>query len=384
MAWIVTRSRKDGGTSYKVCWWDLGGRQRSRTFRRHDHASRYKRDIEHQKDAGTYRNPNLGKITVAKFYEHYMKTSPPDAESTRSLYDMHYRRYVGPLLGTAPINSLTMPGVKAFLGDLREAGAGDPTVSAVHRLVRRLLSVAVEEGRIPSNPAKGIKRPAQERTEMNFLEPIQVAALAKVVPARYSALVYLLAYTGARIGEAAALRVKHVDLLRRTVRIEEASKEVDGRVFTGPTKTRQKRAVALPPSIAEMLGVHLAQFSDPADLETLVFTSPQGQQLRQKAFRARVLKPSLAKAGPPPGVRTHDLRHTAVAIATQAGLHAKQIQEMLGHSSIQITFDTYGHLFKSMHGEAADRLDEILKASDQDATGVPIKRAVSRSARTGG
>lgn len=375
MAWIVPRLRKDGGKSYRVCWWDVGGTQRSKTFRRRDHADRYKREVEHQKDTGTYLDPNLGKVPLAKFYEHFMKTSPPDAASTRSLYNMHFRLYLNPGLGRAPINSLTMPQIKTFLAELSESGRGDPTVSAVHRLLRRLLSVAVEEGRIHSNPALGIKRPAQTRTEMHFLEPAQVASLADAVPARYRALIFFLAYTGTRIGEAAAIRVKHVDLLKRTLLIEEASKEVDGKVFTGPTKTRQKRSVALPASVAEMLTLHIAEFSDPTEPKALVFSSPRGEQLRQKAFRARVMKPALERAGLPSAIRTHDLRHTAVAIAIQAGLHAKQIQDMLGHSSIQITFDTYGHVFDLLHVEASARLDEILKASQRSARVIPLRRS---------
>jgi integrase len=134
-----------------------------------------------------------------------------------------------------------------------------------------------------------------------------------------------------------------------------------------------------------MLVVHVARFSDPEDLEALVFTAPRGGQLRQKAFRAKVLKPALKKAGLPTTVRTHDLRHTAVAIAIGAGLHPKQIQEMLGHSTIQVTFDTYGHLFDTLHGAGAERLDEILRANEADASVIPFRpSSPERHAAIGG
>jgi integrase len=58
-------------------------------------------------------------------------------------------------------------------------------------------------------------------------------------------------------------------------------------------------------------------------------------------------------------LRPHDLRHTAVALAIQANWHPRKIQEMLGHSGIEVTLGTYGHLFDSLHGEGADRLDAI-------------------------
>jgi len=125
VAWIVPEKRKDGGTSYKVCW-RAGGRQRSKTLKRSADAQRYKRHIEHQQDTGTYRAPNLGKVPFSKFFEHFMQTSPPDAPATRSLYAMHARLYLVPQLGVESLNSLSLPRIKAFLAELKEAGVGDP------------------------------------------------------------------------------------------------------------------------------------------------------------------------------------------------------------------------------------------------------------------
>ena len=168
MAWIVRKPRKNGTLSYKVCWWE-GGRQHSETKKTSEAAKRRKREVEHQMDTGTYRDPNLGKVTFATFYDHFMKTSPPDAPATRSLYEMHARRYLLPNLGSVPLNSISMPRIKQVLADLQEQGVGAPTISAVHRLLRRVMAVAVEEGRIYSNPASGIKRPAQDRSKKHFL-----------------------------------------------------------------------------------------------------------------------------------------------------------------------------------------------------------------------
>jgi integrase len=175
-------------------------------------------------------------------------------------------------------------------------------------------------------------------------------------------LILLLAFSGARIGEAAALRVRNLDLLRGRVRIVEASKEVDGKIIVGETKTRQNRTVTLPRFLREGLALHLASFGSPDDADSLVFSGANGGAIRQHAFRSRVFVPAAKRAGLHP-LRVHDLRHTAVALAIEAGWHPRKIQEMLGHSSIQVTMDRYGHLFDTLHQDGADRLDELYRAS---------------------
>ena len=74
-----------------------------------------------------------------------------------------------------------------------------------------------------------------------------------------------------------------------------------------------------------------------------------------------MFKPAAKRLGLPEDLRPHDLRHTACALAILAGWHPKQIQEMLGHSSIEVTLGTYGHLFDTLQEEGADRLDQLFR-----------------------
>lgn len=366
MAWIQRLPRRDGLVSYKVYWRDPARRVCTKTFRKRKDADRFLRDIEHKKDVGTYIDPGLGRIPLAEFWEYFIRTSAPPAESTQALYRMQARRHILPRLGGAPLGSITRPAVRSFLADLQEAGVGAPTINSTYRLLRRVLSVAVDEGRIAANPAARIEAPKPSAREMNFLTPKQVFALSHNVDDKYRVLILFLAYTGVRIGEAAALRVKNVDFLKGQARIVEASKEVDGKQSVGPTKNRLNRSVALPNFLVEELSVQVAKYSDAGRPDALVFPSPAGTFLRQKAFRSRVFKPALRRVGLPQSVRPHDLRHTSVALAIQAGWHPRKIQEMLGHSSIEVTFGTYGHLFDSLHSEGADRLDAIYRESSDD------------------
>jgi integrase len=379
MAWLQKLQRKDGSYSYKAYWRDPDGRVRSKTFRRRRDADAFSRGIEHEKDVGTYRDPSLGKMTLRDFWDHFIRTAGPSAASTRSLSEMQARVHLLPRLGGHRLQSISKATVRSFLADLHEAGVGPPTINAVYRLLRRVLNVAVDEGRIAVNPASRIDSlPRLKREEMRFLNHDEVRAMSEEVPGRYKALILLLAYGGLRIGEAAALRVKNVDFLHGRVHIVEASKEVDGLVIVGETKTGRNRTVVLPKFLREELVSHLAAFGDPAEPDSLVFAGSQGGPIRQHGFRSRVFLPS-AKRLDLDHVRVHDLRHTAVAFAIEAGWHPRKIQEMLGHSSIQVTMDRYGHLFDTLHEGDADRLDALYLASSRGGATITALRDTTAS-----
>jgi integrase len=120
--------------------------------------------------------------------------------------------------------------------------------------------------------------------------------------------------------------------------------------------------VPIPAIVAEALAEHLTRF--PAGSDGLVFTAAGGGPLRRTNWRRRVWIPALRKTGiGAPLPRPHDLRHTAASLAIQAGAHPKSIQSMLGHSSITMTLDRYGHLFPSLADGLANTLDAQFRAA---------------------
>lgn len=173
--------------------------------------------------------------------------------------------------------------------------------------MRAVLNLAVRKKYIPFNAVDELDLSPPKRRKMQTLTPVAVESLANCVPRRYSTMIYLLAYCGPRIGEACALRAKHLDRLARSIRIEEASREVKGGLITRSPKTDSSvRTVSLPSFLVDMLAEHVALYSDPADPDALIFTSERGRQIRQNGFRARILKPALARAGLPASFRVHD------------------------------------------------------------------------------
>jgi integrase len=194
---------------------------------------------------------------------------------------------------------------------------------------------------------------------MRFLTPEEVDNVAETVEAKYRALVLLLAYCGLRIGEAIALRPGDVDLLGRRVTVVRAASETSQGLILGDTKTGKNRSMSVPTFLCEEIAAHLAEFPP---VDGLLFTGLRGRPITQSNFIRQVWYPAVQRAGiRPPLPRVHDLRHTAVALAVASGAHPKEIQIRLGHSSITVTLDRYGHVFPTLDDRLAMRLDEIAR-----------------------
>jgi integrase len=196
--------------------------------------------------------------------------------------------------------------------------------------------------------------------EKTFLTHEQVSQLA-IACGAYELFVTFLAYTGLRWGGFAALRVKHVDLLRRRVKVAESASEVQGVMMFGPTKTHQRRVVVLPRFLVDPLAEHLNDKKS----DDLVFSAPNGGVLRNSNFRQRVLTPAVASVGLA-GLSPHDLRHTAASLAIAAGANVKVMQQMMGHASAAMTLDVYAGLFGDDLDSVADSLDAAARRSRAD------------------
>jgi integrase len=179
----------------------------------------------------------------------------------------------------------------------------------------------------------------------------------------YDLLVLILSYSGIRFGEAAALRRSHCDLEGSRLHISDSLAEVAGQLHFGTTKTHRHRVVALPASIRDKLRHHLEEAAIASD--GLVFTSPSGRPLRYSNFRRRQWTLAVQNAGLS-GLEIHELRHTAASLMIHLGADPKLIQTQLGHSSISITYDIYGHLFPNRLDELASQLDELIRQRNLD------------------
>ncbi len=350
--------------SWQARYIDPSGTERARSFRRRVDAERFLVTVEADKLRGTWTDPRLGETTVSEWLPTWQASRVHLRTSTRVGAESMLRNHVLPYFGGRQLGSVTPTDVQGFVAHLEEKGLAASTIRQAYLLVAGLFSSALDSDLISRTPCRGIKLPPKSQTEMRFLNAEEVADVANAIDDQYHALVLTAAYTGCRFGELAGLRLRRLDLLRRRLTVVEALSDVQGQVSLAPPKTAAaRRQVALPKFLSEELARHLAHW--PSGSDEFVFTAPEGGPLRRTNFRRRAWLPAVrASVGEP--FRFHDLRHTHAAMLIAQGEHPKVIQLRLGHSSIQVTLDTYGHLFEGLDEAAADRLDAAFLRTPTD------------------
>jgi integrase len=153
------------------------------------------------------------------------------------------------------------------------------------------------------------------------------------------------------------LRRRDIDLGTGRVRVERQLTDARGLLTAGPLRTAaSRRSVMMPAFLAGMMREQLAARGQPGG-DGLVFVNTAGHSPHASSFTSQVWGRAKRESGLE-GVRWHDLRHTAVALAIERGAHAKVIQERMGHSTVKVTLDRYGHVLPSIEDKIADGLDQ--------------------------
>jgi integrase len=357
----IEKRQRNGKTSYSVRYRDPAGHSRRKVFARKVDADRWMAENEAAKVRGAWVDPAAGRERFGEWAERWFATTADLKPGTRRTYRLLLDNQVLAHFGTATLAGIDTLAVREWVAALVEAGLSPSRIRNAHQVLSQVLAAAVDGGRLARNPAAGVRLPKRVEREMLFLDAGQVEQLADVIGPHYHVLVYFLAYTGLRFGEAVALTVKRLDLLRGACQVVESATEVGSALVWGPTKTNERRTVRLPRFLCDLLGEHLAD--RPRDPDALVFTAPQGGPLRERKFLHGQLKPAARRAGLPDALRAHDLRHTAASLLIRQGASVKAVQRTLGHKSAVMTLDRYGHLWPDELEDLAERLDRARAAA---------------------
>jgi integrase len=365
MASTTKRTTADG-VRYDVRYRTPEGKVRTKTFRRSRDAQAFSSTIEADKVRGDWLDPLAGRQTFAELAEQWLAVADVKAK-TRAGYRSILDRHLLPRFGAEPIAKLTPAAIEGYLAELRAAEPhrrpGATTTPGTVRNVRNVLSAvcryAVRAGALRYNPAADIVAPkGQARREMLFLTAAQVNDLADAIDERYRLAVVLSAYTGVRAGELAALKVGRVEMLRRRLHVVESIAEVHGQLVTNAPKNGRSRTVPLPRFLLEPLAAELTGGAD-----AYVFSAPEGGPIRHSNVYRRYFKPAAAAIGLP-DLRWHDLRHTAVSFMVAGGIEPLVISRALGHGSISVTYDVYGHILPSQEDALGDAMDRVFAGAD--------------------
>jgi integrase len=220
--------------------------------------------------------------------------------------------------------------------------------------LKMILRSATGRGQTIDEGVLRVRPPRRERAEMRFLDWSEAERLAFETVEPYDDLVRFACLTGLRQGELFALRDRALDLRRGTIVVEAGAR--DGKLV--PTKTTAgRRQVCLSGEALRVLREQLLARA-PNELG-LVFPTPNGAVWRKDNFMSRIFRPAVRRADLTP-LRFHDLRHTYAALMVAAGAHPKLLQAQLGHTSINVTLNTYGHLFPDAFADVGDALDRLV------------------------
>jgi integrase len=354
---------RNGKVRWYAAYYDPDGKRKMRVFDKREDARQFLTKIAHSKDTGSYSDPDLGKIKMSAFADQWLEAQSHLKIGTRTKYAGIVERHIKPRFGGTPLTKITYEDVSAWVSGLTSARGGKMSPGAVrytHRVLHLILDHAVKGGRISANPAKGVRLPKIPRGDKRFLTRDQVWELADAAAAyplpevgeQYRVMILLLSLTGLRWGEAAGLKVKRLNLMRRRLTVAETLVDVGGHLHTSRPKNHQAREVPVPPFLCDMLAGVVAG----KEQDDLVFTSWRGRPLRNGDWRRDVFNKAAADAGLD-GITPHELRHTAASLAVSSGANVKAVQRMLGHASAAMTLDVYAGLFNDDLEALAERMD---------------------------
>jgi len=328
--------------------------------------------------AGTHRDD--GKQTVATFLSKWLEDKVGDG-GLRPSSALMYRRYVEmdliPGLGRTRLSDLTEGQVETFLRGLRakDKKTGEPkrgavTVRRIHAVLRSALGDAKQKRLVAFNAAVDVALPVVDSSKVRPWEPEEVASfLDSAANHRLGALYELAVFSGLRRGEVTGLRWSDVDLTKRRLTVRTQRVQVGGSVVEGRAKTKagEDRRVdlgerAIGALMAHRLSQELEreQWGEAYEDDGLVFAKENGRPLLPQ-YVTRLFDSLVAEAGVR-RVRLHDLRHAAASLMIAAGVDIAVVSKRLGHSSIGVTADVYGHLIGNAGRSAADAAESLVPA----------------------
>jgi len=293
--------------------------------------------------------------------EGYIK--PLRRVTTHERYGDMLKRHVYPTLGNVPIDELKRSKIRNLILEKRKTGLSRSMICLIRDVISGPMAYAVDEELILANPVTGILKHLQlERDKRITVEPMTddevhmfLETCRKQCPEFYE--FFLTAFrTGMRLGELLGLKWSDVDWNQKFIRVERSFKR--GRI--DKTKTGRTRRVDMSDQLVESLKAlktvrkREALKSGKSGPVEFIFHR-QGKPVSQNSVR-NIYKRMLTKAGIR-CMRLHDIRHTFASLLLSMGESPVYVKEQLGHSSIQMTVDIYGHLIPSSNRGAVNKLD---------------------------
>ncbi len=320
--------------------------------------------IEQMVERGTFLS-NIKMPTLSEVGAKWLEYKKPNVRaSTFEQYEGHVSNHLKPYFGMTQINKVNFDAIERYIAYANQNGIRKPTLRKILITLGAILSYAVKKRYIDFNPMRDVEKPkgiTRAGKEMEFLKPEEIRAFLKNIgDQKYKTLFTLAVMSGMRQGEILGLKWADIDWFNNQVLV---NRTFNHGKFYEPKSNTSRRSIDIGSTV--MAEIRKWRLACPPNELGLVFPNENGKPIDCNNMIKYQFQPALRRAGLRK-IRFHDLRHTYATLFINQGEHPKYIQTQMGHSSIKVTMDTYGHLMESVNSEAAKRLEMTVFGQNGD------------------
>lgn len=313
----------------------------ARSFIQLDDALKWKSRIESQVEFGTYVSAADKEQTFSEYLPVWEATKFRASPRTMMRYRVLLKNQITPFFGPRKLVAISSRDVENWMKCMMRDGASPQTICKAYDLLKQIFKKAVESHKISRNPVVGIEKPKVASAPRRALTPEELKELAAEC-GTYKNLVLLLGLTGLRIGEALALQVRDVDLKTMELTVSGAfTYGEDYKTYKSTTKTGTVRQIPIPPVLFDALKESATGRPD----WDYLFLGSRGGALDYSYFTKAIFRKAVKRLGLE-NVTVHSLRHTCASLLISGGAPVTVVARILGHSSVVMTLNIYGHYYK--------------------------------------
>lgn len=375
MATVRKRVLPSGLVRWQASYVDGAGRRRAKLFNRKSDGEAWLVEVQHDVKRGLH-TPGSVSPTVKVAAALWIKRSKEKGlePTTVQQYEEHVDLHLLPFIGSKKLADLTVPAVNGFADDLKDAGRSHAMVRRVIRSLGAIFREARRRGLAANDPTAGLDLNLADREDPRPVIPTKAELQLIIAGAtgRWRPLILTAIFCGLRGSELRGLRWIDVEFDARQISV---AQRADAFHRIGRLKSKAGyRSIPMPPLVVNALR-EWKLVCPKGDLG-LVFPTGAGKVESHSNISQRGLEPILIAAGitiptpvlddagkpivnnagepimrDAPKYGMHSLRHACASLWIESGNNPKRIQKLMGHSTIQMTFDTYGHLFANAEAD---------------------------------
>ena len=313
---------------------------------------------------GAWHDHSRGQVTFATYVETVWLPSKQVETSTLAAYRSYLDKHFIPTFGRRPMGKILPTEIQRWITTALENGLSAASVRKYHTMLASVFERAQRDQVVTFNPCAHTELPKVIKKKTRTLTPVEYDTILASLPAQHRLMVETAINTGLRWGELIALKPRHLDLIKRTLTVEETLVEVSiknsptgQRMITKPyPKDNEPRTMELPPDLVDQLADAIStRHLGPDDL---LFATREGNPISRNTFRTRIWLPAIKASGIDFAVRVHDLRHAHASWLLAGGSDLKSVMDRMGHAQITTT-QKYLHALPDADQKNLAALDRI-------------------------